>query len=42
MKVRVTKKNSEPERIVIYTEFIKLESALKLVNAVPSGDRPRP
>ena len=38
MKVTVKKKNeAAEERIVIHTEFIKLESALKLVNAVPSG-----
>ena len=38
MRVTVRKKGDAPEeRIVIHTEFIKLESALKLVNAVPSG-----
>lgn len=38
MKVTVTKKTAAaPERVVIGTEFIKLESALKLANAVPSG-----
>ena len=38
MKVTVRRKGDTPEeRIVIHTEFIKLESALKLVNAVPSG-----
>lgn len=38
MRVTVRKKGGAPEeRIVIHTEFIKLESALKMVNAVPSG-----
>ena len=38
MKVAVRKKGEAPEeKIVIHTEFIKLESALKLVNAVPTG-----
>ena len=38
MKVTGRRKGDTPEeRIVIHTEFIKLESALKLVNAVPSG-----
>ena len=38
MKVVVRKKGENPEiPVVIGTEFIKLESALKLVNAVPSG-----
>ncbi len=38
MKVTVTKKTTGSERpVVIGTEFIKLESALKLANAVPSG-----
>lgn len=38
MRVTVRRKdNGSEERIVIHTEFIKLESALKLVNAVPSG-----
>ena len=38
MRVTVRKKGDAPEeRIVIHTEFIKLESALKLANAVPSG-----
>ena len=36
MKVTVTKKNA-PVPVVIGTEFIKLESALKLANAVSSG-----
>ena len=38
MKVVVKKKNSQDLiPIVIHTEFIKLESALKLANVVPSG-----
>ena len=38
MRVTVRKKSDGSEQpIVIHTEFIKLESALKLVNAVPSG-----
>ncbi len=38
MKVTVTKKNpGKDTAVVIGTEFIKLESALKLANAVPSG-----
>ena len=38
MKVVVKKKNPGEEiPVVIETEFIKLESALKLANAVPSG-----
>ena len=38
MKVTVRKKGEPPEiPVVIGTEFIKLESALKLANAVPSG-----
>ena len=38
MKVVVRKKGETPEiPVVIGTEFIKLESALKLANAVPSG-----
>lgn len=36
MKVTVRKKQ-EVVPVVIYTEFIKLESAMKLSNAVPSG-----
>ena len=38
MKVTV-KKKGHPERIpvVISTEFIKLDSAMKLANAVPTG-----
>ena len=38
MRVTVRRKGDAPEeRIVIHTEFIKLESALKLMTAVPSG-----
>ena len=38
MKVVVRKKGENPEiPVVIGTEFITLESALKLCNAVPSG-----
>ena len=38
MKVVVKKKNPGSEvPVVIQTEFIKLESALKLANVVPSG-----
>lgn len=38
MKVVVKKKNShEPIPVVIGTEFIKLEAALKYANAVESG-----
>ena len=36
MKVVVKKKN-DPIPVVIGTEFIKLESAMKLMNIVPSG-----
>lgn len=36
MKVVVKKKNS-PVPVVIGTEFIKLESAMKLANITPSG-----
>ena len=36
MKVVVKKKNA-PVPVVIGTEFIKLESAMKLMNIVPSG-----
>lgn len=36
MKVTVKKKDNT-QRVVIGTEFIKLESALKLANAVSSG-----
>ncbi len=37
MKVTVTKKNGAETPVKIYTEFIKLEAALKLANAVESG-----
>ncbi len=38
MKVTVTKKNpGDPKPVVIGTEFIKLEAALKFANAVESG-----
>ena len=38
MKVVVRKKNPEDAiRVVIETEFIKLESAMKLANILPSG-----
>jgi ribosome-associated protein len=38
MKVTVKKKNpSEAIPVVIGTEFIKLESAMKLANIIPSG-----
>ena len=38
MRVVVEKKNPGDEiKVVISTEFIKLESALKLANAVPTG-----
>ncbi len=38
MKVNVTKKgNSQRKILLIHTEFIKLESALKLANIVESG-----
>ena len=38
MRVSVIKKNPEkPVSVVIHTEFIKLEAALKLANAVESG-----
>ena len=36
MKVTVRKKETA-ERISIQTEFIKLESAMKLANVIPSG-----
>ena len=36
MKVKVTKKEQEIP-VVIDTEFIKLESAMKFANAIPSG-----
>ena len=35
MKVKVTKKEGIP--VIITTEFIKLESAMKLANAIESG-----
>lgn len=37
MKVTVQKKNPNEVPVVIGTEFIKLESAMKFANAVPSG-----
>ena len=37
MKVVVRRKEPEAERVVIYTEFIKLQDALKFANAVESG-----
>ena len=37
MKVTVQKKRSEEVPVVIGTEFIKLEAALKFSDAVPSG-----
>ncbi len=37
MKVTVTKKADKPINVVIGTEFIKLEAALKFSNAVESG-----
>jgi ribosome-associated protein len=38
MKVTVTKKAAPaPKPLLIYTEFIKLEAALKLANTVESG-----
>lgn len=38
MRVSVTKKSpGKPVPVVIHTEFIKLEAALKLANAVESG-----
>ena len=36
MKV-VVKKKETAERVSIQTEFIKLESAMKLANVIPSG-----
>ena len=36
MKVTVRKKETA-ERVSIQTEFIKLESAMKLANVIPSG-----
>ena len=37
MKVRVTKRSANVERIPIHTEFIKLQDFLKFANAVESG-----
>lgn len=37
MKVTVKKKRSNEVPVVIGTEFIKLEAALKFADAVPSG-----
>jgi len=37
MKVTVRRKEPEAERVVIYTEFIKLQDAMKYANAVESG-----
>ncbi len=37
MVVSVTKKNNNQKAVYIHTEFVKLESALKLANAVESG-----
>ncbi len=37
MKVIVKKKTAGPEKLAITTEFIKLESAMKLANLIPSG-----
>lgn len=37
MKVTVQKKRSNEVPVVIGTEFIKLEAALKFADAVPSG-----
>ena len=37
MKVRVRRVSAEDVPVAITTEFIKLESFLKLANAVPSG-----
>ena len=38
MKVTVTKKeNNAPVKVTIFTEFIKLQDALKFANAVESG-----
>ena len=38
MKVRVRRVSAEDVPVAITTEFIKLESFLKLANAVPSGE----
>ena len=37
MKVRITRKAAAPVEVPITTEYIKLESFLKLANAVESG-----
>ena len=37
MKVRVTKRPANMEKIPIHTEFIKLQDFLKFANAVESG-----
>jgi ribosome-associated protein len=37
MQVKVTKKQPEAVPVVISTEFIKLEAALKFANAIESG-----
>lgn len=38
MKVTVKRKDTQaPKNLLIYTEFIKLEAALKLANATESG-----
>ena len=37
MKVRVTKRSANTEKIGIHTEFIKLQDFLKFANAVESG-----
>ena len=37
MKVKVTKKQPDATAVVISTEFIKLEAALKFCNATESG-----
>ena len=37
MKVRVTKRSANVEKIEIHTEFIKLQDFLKFANAVESG-----
>ena len=37
MKVRITKRSANVEKIEIHTEFIKLQDFLKYANAVESG-----
>ena len=37
MRVTVRKRSDAPIHVVIGTEFIKLESAMKLANILPSG-----